>query len=73
MKEKKKLLEEQMVIDAERLRIKTIKNAAIIEQNKFLAIERKKRAWEKKAFELLNDLKKKLALKNTKKLVLKSL
>ena len=72
LKEKKmKLLEEQMVIDAELLRIKTIKNAALIEQNKLLSIERQKRAPEKKAFELLNELKKKLdeAVKNTKMLV----
>jgi hypothetical protein len=72
LKEKnRKLLEEQMVIDAELLRIKTIKNAALIEQNKLLAIERQKRAPEKKAFELLNELKKKLdeAVKNTKMLV----
>jgi hypothetical protein len=69
LKEKKmKLLEEQMVIDAELLWIKTIKNAALIEQNKLLSIERQKRAPEKKAFELLNELKKKLdeAVKNTK-------
>jgi hypothetical protein len=58
LKEKKrKLLEEHMIIEVELLKIKTIKNAAIIQQNKLLAIERNKRAPEKKAFELLNDLK----------------
>ena len=45
-----------MVIDAELLRIKTIKNAALIEQNKLLAIERQKRAPEKKAFEQFRSL-----------------